>query len=154
MRLTDDIIPIESQLLVRETRLIQNRTYLATSSHSRLAVLLAAELALALNCIVGDYFIFRSMAIIDLVRSRFGLSERIVRALMDSASHFTVAFLSWFIATYAASHTIPNRSFSIKELFIVGLMASLIDIDHFVAAKSTSLLKAISLPKRPFLHNR
>lgn len=151
-------IPFQSQL-VREHRLLHNRTYLQ-SSQSRLIVLIVAELVLALNCIIGDYFIFRSMTIIDLVRSHIGLSERLVRALMDSASHFFVAFASWFIATYAttSSSSQVNSSsstlFSIKDVFIVGLMAMFIDIDHFLEARSTSLLQAISLPKRPFLHNR
>ena len=141
-------IPLQSQL-IRETRLFQNRTYLY-ANQQRFLLLLSAEILLALNCLIGDYYIFHSTALIDIIRYRFGFSERLVRALMDNASHFTVAFISWFIASYQTDDT----SFSYKEVFFVGLMASLIDLDHFLAAGSMSLDSAINLPKRPFLHNR
>lgn len=144
-------IPLQSQL-IRETRLLQNRNYLY-ANQQRLLVLLSAEIILALNCLIGDYYIFNSNSLIDLIRHRFGLSERLVRALMDNASHFTVAFLSWFIATYQVDSS-STTSFSFKGIFFAGLMASIIDIDHFLAAGSMRLESAISLPKRPFLHNR
>jgi hypothetical protein len=56
-----------------------------------------------------------------------------------------VGILSWSIICY------PNLEF--YEVLASGFLASIIDIDHFVSAKSFQLIDAISLDKRPFLHN-
>ncbi len=45
------------------------------------------------------------------------------------------------------------QKFEIKSLIIVFLIASLLDLDHFVVNFSFSLTKAISLPIRPITHS-
>lgn len=140
------LIGISNSLqLVRDTRLLENRTFLH-SNQNRFLIILLAELTLALNLIIGDYYIFHSMQLINyLLQLRIGLSERLVRAIMDNGSHFTVAMLTWLI--------LSSPVINLKEILLTGLMASLIDLDHFLAARSMSLQHAIELPKRPFLHN-
>lgn len=100
---------------------------------------------LGLICIIGDYYVFDTNSLINLVNKRLGFSERLIRALMDNGCHSLIGALSWFIITY------PNTNF--LEFILSGFLSSIIDIDHFLSAKSFSLLDAISLPKRPFLHN-
>lgn len=114
--------------------------------NKRNVVLVLAEVSLALLCIIGDYYIFDTDKLIKLVNRVVGLSERLVRAMMDNASHSLVAQASWFIATY------PNR-FNLVEMIACGLIASLLDLDHFISAGSTRLVDAVSLSQRPFAHN-
>lgn len=108
-------------------------------------VLGLAEVILALNCIIGDYYIFDSDKLVNLITINVGLSQRLVRAMMDNGSHSFIGILSWFIISY------PN--ISLIELAVSGLFSSFIDLDHFISARSFSLINATSLPKRPFLHN-
>ncbi len=53
--------------------------------------------------------------------------------------------MSWSIVTY------PNLD--VYELLLSASIGSLIDLDHFISAKSLRLIDAISLNERPFLHN-
>jgi hypothetical protein len=59
-------------------------------------------------------------------------SSDILRALFDNSGHGTIAFLSWL-----AVAGINNRGFA--ESVLCGVMASAIDLDHFVMAKSYTL---------------
>lgn len=94
-------IPFKSQL-IRETRLLHNHAYIYTNQY-RLVIIILAELVLALNCIIGDFYIFHTNDFIDIIRSTLGLSERFVRAIMDNGSHFTIAAISWFILIFSSS---------------------------------------------------
>lgn len=129
--------------IVRENRLRTNGNLL---SGERVYVLLLAELLLTLNIIIGDYYIFESDKLIVRLSSFSGLSERMWRAAMDNFSHFFVAAMSWFIISY-------RNGLNGKELLISGSIGSLIDVDHFITAKSFYLKDAISLSGRPFFHN-
>ncbi len=108
-------------------------------------VILLAETLLLLLLVIGDYFIFDSTRLIILISKISGLSERLTRALMDNTSHSLVGLISWFIVTFP--------KISVTELLFAGIFSSIIDIDHFISAKSFYLNDAISLPTRPFLHN-
>ncbi len=108
-------------------------------------VLLLTELILAFICTVGDYFVFDSLHIINIINQIVGLSERLTRALLDNSAHSLVGIISWFLITY------PR--WNLYELILSGVVASLIDLDHFISARSFSLLDAISLSSRPFFHN-
>ena len=108
-------------------------------------LLLFAEVSLAFICTIGDYYIFDSIKVIELVHRYLGFSERLTRALMDNCAHSSVGILSWLIIAY------PNCSF--LELALAGFFASILDLDHFINAKSLSLQDAISLGSRPFMHN-
>lgn len=111
----------------------------------KLYALFSFETALLLLIIIGDYFIFDSAIFITRLGSTFGLSHRLLRALMDNSSHLLVGVLSWCIIAF------PKLKF--YEVLAVGFFSSIIDIDHFISAKSFQLVDAISLENRPFLHN-
>lgn len=108
-------------------------------------IILLAETVLLLLLVIGDYFIFDSPHLVTPISQLSGFSQRLIRALMDNATHTLVGLISWFIIVYPKVST--------GELLAVGFFSSIIDIDHFISAKSFSLIDAISLPTRPFLHN-
>lgn len=107
--------------------------------------IILAEISLTLIIIIGDYYIFESLKLIQFLNKLIGLSERFTRALLDNSSHCAISIISWSICTY------PNLN--IYEILATGMIGSLIDLDHFISAKSFQLIDAISLEKRPFLHN-
>lgn len=113
--------------------------------NSKTSFLLLFEVALLLLVIIGDYYIFDTLVLISKLNQISNLSDRIIRALMDNASHLLIGLLSWCIISYP--------KLTITELFLVSFFSSIIDIDHFISARSFSLSHAISLPSRPFLHN-
>ncbi|XP_075227402.1 transmembrane protein 267 isoform X1 [Lycorma delicatula] len=88
-----------------------------------------------LTAIIGDYLLKK------FVRD-------LIRGIIDSTTHGIIGLLSWFIVTLH----IRNR-YSKYEIFCCGIFASLIDIDHFIKAKSFRLKHAMHLAEvRPFLH--
>jgi hypothetical protein len=123
--------------ILNNTRILANKRYIL--------FLIIVEFILALNCIIGDYLIFDTNKLIETLNVNIGLSQRLIRALLDNSSHSFIGVCSWFLITY------PNLD--LQELICSGLIASLIDLDHFISAKSFSLLDVISLSNRPFLHN-
>lgn len=124
-------------------KVLNNRNVLL---NSRSAFILVTEIGLLLLMIIGDYYIFdTTYLILKISQALHFLSERLVRALMDNASHCLVGVLSWCIITYP--------KLVLNEILVVGFLSSIIDIDHFISARSTSLHDAISLANRPFLHN-
>lgn len=86
------------------------------------------------SCLVGDYV---------LVKVSDKGTPIIVRACVDSVTHATIAVLSWKIAVDGVA----------REVMFCGLLASLVDVDHFIMAKSFSLADAVSLGSRPPFHN-
>lgn len=69
----------------------------------------------------------------------------LLKALVDNSTHVIVAVFSWLIVVlkcHKRSSMIVN---SIFELFLSGILASVIDIDHFVLAKSFKLKVSSSL---------
>lgn len=85
-------------------------------------------LFLVIVCIVGDNILLVT-----------GSSQDITKALVDNLTHFLVAVISWLIvllACHLRSSLIIN---SVIELFLCGFIASIIDVDHFLMAKSLKL---------------
>ncbi|XP_054715012.1 transmembrane protein 267-like [Uloborus diversus] len=71
------------------------------------------------------------------------------KAIVDSSCHMLIANISWLIFISWEKLTFT----SVWETLLCGILASLIDSDHFVTAKSLQLRDAVNLPSRPFLHN-
>lgn len=111
----------------------------------KIFVLSITELILGLNCLVGDYFIFKNDTLIRKISELSGFGHGFIRALMDNGSHGFIGFLSWFVVIY------PN--IDVNQLIISGLISSFIDVDHFISARSFKLQDVTSLSQRPFLHN-
>lgn len=65
-------------------------------------------------------------------RTRTG---RILAALRDNLSHSLLAVLTWSISLNFDKLTVSD----LRHLLLAGLAASLIDVDHFLAARSFSL---------------
>ena len=105
----------------------------------------SGEFSLVLICLIGDYYIFESKLVIDLLKKILFFKENLLRALMDNASHGLIGLISWLVVSY------PNTD--IYELIASGAIASFIDLDHFISARSLYLSDATSLSTRPFLHN-
>jgi hypothetical protein len=119
----------------------------SNSKNKSFLFIACAETFLVLLCVFGDYYVFQSLSLINLflIKSVSILNETLVRALLDNIIHGLIGFVSWSIITY------PNLNYF--ELVVCWLLASIIDVDHFLSAKSLRLIDAISLQKRPFLHN-
>ena len=110
-----------------------------------LIFLTLVETALMLVCILGDYFIFDSGKLVNFVSINLNVKPLYVKALMDNGSHLIIGVLSWIVVCY------PR--IDVHGLAGVALLSSIIDIDHFINAKSFYLVNAISMENRPFLHN-
>lgn len=76
-----------------------------------------------------------------------------LRAIIDSFTHGIIGSLSWLIVlfrTQSARNYIINHN---VELILSGCFASIIDLDHFITARSLRLSDAMSLGvRRPPLH--
>lgn len=107
------------------------------------------QLTLIVCILLGDYHTIVAFphGLIDYLSRRLSLTERSARALIDNLVHFLVAQLAWLIIAY------PIIENPFGEPFLVGLLASLIDLDHFVQAKSFRLVAACNLQRRAFLHD-
>ncbi len=103
------------------------------------------EFILAFYCVLCDYLIFKSNKLRQHISNLSGIDLRIITVLMDNASHAFIALMSWFIIR------IPKVP--VKELLLSAFIGSIIDIDHFLSAKSFSFDSALSLHSRPFMHN-
>lgn len=93
---------------------------------------------LVLIATVGDYIVVHS-------------SAELYKALFDNATHALVGGICWLIV--AINHKQTQSAYAIYEVFLCTMIASLIDLDHFVAAKSLNLKDATQLKQRPPLHS-
>ena len=109
--------------------------------------LLGIEVFLAVSCILGDYYVFQSLSLINLFlfRNVSILNEAILRAFLDNFIHGLIGLVSWFIVIYP--------QFKFYELMAAWFFASILDIDHFISARSFRIADVGSLQKRPFFHN-
>ncbi|UXI22304.1 hypothetical protein NH340_JMT08247 [Sarcoptes scabiei] len=114
-----------------------------------------------------NYGLFLIFAMIgEHLANRIGSSSNIVHkylfAIIDNLIHSMHSFLSWQIliglklfdqrfSTFLVTQ--QNRLRIIKDLLLTALMASMIDLDHFIEAKSFSILAVQKLRNRPFMHN-
>jgi hypothetical protein len=108
-------------------------------------VIILLETTLLCLILIGDYFIFDSNTLISIINKYSGIKQGLIRALMDNLSHMFIGVLSWLIISYPKINT--------NEIILAAFCSSIIDIDHFIAARSFKLNDAISLANRPFLHN-
>ncbi|KAK7864011.1 hypothetical protein R5R35_000117 [Gryllus longicercus] len=70
------------------------------------------------------------------------------RAVADSCTHCFIGILSWLIVSLHNKSELGH----FYETCACGFLSSLIDIDHFIAARSVKLTDALNLTSRPFLH--
>lgn len=74
----------------------------------------------------------------------------VYKAFADNITHALIGFLGWNIVSLNIKYS--NTLYLLVDSILCLLIASLIDMDHFCAAKSISLQDATSLNHRPFLH--
>ncbi|CAG9854602.1 unnamed protein product [Phyllotreta striolata] len=98
-----------------------------------------STLLIVVTAIVGDYVVAYSKL-------------HVFQALFDNATHFTIGGLCWFIVCLHSNSRGVGSTRKIVEIACCSLLSSLIDVDHFVEAKSISLKNATNLKRRPFLH--
>ncbi|XP_022914262.2 transmembrane protein 267, partial [Onthophagus taurus] len=72
------------------------------------------------------------------------------KAFFDNATHAVVGGLSWLIV--CVNQRSRSSFYTLLEVVVCTCIASLIDVDHFIVAKSFNLKNATNLDKRPFLH--
>lgn len=70
-----------------------------------------------------------------------------LRALADNATHGFVALLCWVMVSGR-----PLRAVGFQESILCGLFGCVVDVDHFLAARSLKIEDATNLGRRPFLH--
>ncbi|KAM6902970.1 transmembrane protein 267 [Xenentodon cancila] len=97
---------------------------------------LLASAGLGMFCVVADHALQLSV-----IQHHLWL-----RATLDNATHGLVGLWSWAIVIGL------RKKSDLYEVLLAGLLASVIDLDHFYMAGSLSLKAAVSLPQRPPLH--
>ncbi|KAK0168361.1 hypothetical protein PV327_002172 [Microctonus hyperodae] len=75
--------------------------------------------------------------------------DMVIRAISDNLTHGLVAGISWLLVTVINQHSIINN---IPCIVLCATISSLIDIDHFIEARSWKLNAATNLERRPILH--
>lgn len=74
-------------------------------------------------------------------------SHQLLKCISDNSTHLFIAVISWMF--------IEELDFSVilfGSPLLCGMMASFVDLDHFVAARSFTIHEATSLSFRPILH--
>ncbi|XP_013162575.1 PREDICTED: transmembrane protein C5orf28 homolog [Papilio xuthus] len=95
---------------------------------------------LCLSAIIGDYVVFRS---------KYSESQ-VFRAFSDSSVHAIIGLISGMLFfTYDIGLTTQAR---IYNVIFCTILSSLIDIDHFIAARSFKLKDATNLKQRGIFH--
>uniref|UniRef100_A0A3P8S0D5 Transmembrane protein 267 n=1 Tax=Amphiprion percula TaxID=161767 RepID=A0A3P8S0D5_AMPPE len=97
---------------------------------------LLASAGLGMFCVVADHALQLSVIQHNLW----------LRAALDNATHGLVGLWSWAVVIGL------RKKSDLYEVLLAGLLASIIDLDHFYMAGSLSLKAAVSLPQRPPLH--
>ncbi|KAJ6645286.1 Transmembrane protein, partial [Pseudolycoriella hygida] len=90
-------------------------------------------------CVFGDF-------VVELFQN-----TRVLRAFFDNLTHGAVGSLAAFIIVNEFRDKITVTEHTVLILFCF-VVASLIDVDHFIHAKSFSLKAATTLTARAFLH--
>ncbi|XP_055845553.1 transmembrane protein 267 [Episyrphus balteatus] len=91
-----------------------------------------------ITCLLGDNFV-------ELTQ------HPLLRALLDNATHAVIGALSG-IAFVVQFYDRTSNLFGWLLIFICFSVSALIDVDHFVEARSWNLEDATNLLRRPFLH--
>ena len=79
------------------------------------------------------------------------VKDVVLRPLIDNISHGVIACLVWLTAS-STSDRKALLTVALYETIVCGLFGCLIDVDHFLSAKSFSLHAATHLSHRPFGH--
>ncbi|EEB13699.1 conserved hypothetical protein [Pediculus humanus corporis] len=97
-------------------------------------------------------FLSLSIAMLALVgdKNSENQNNRLVAAICDNSTHGLIGAFTW-IGMFISKTSNPSIGF-IAEILLCGMFSSLMDLDHFVAAKSFYLRDAVNLKNRPFLH--
>jgi len=95
-----------------------------------------------------------SLVLVEVIADKIVASQSVlpvkICVILDNGVHGLIAALSWLIVIdYRQNLPFPG----IFEVLICACLASVIDIDHFIAAKSMSLNDAMHLTKRPLFHS-
>ena len=92
-----------------------------------LVPLLILEILLTCVCLLGDQLLF-------------DLEDGLLKALSDNITHILISVFSWFIIIYDLKTPLKeNAQTSLVQCVAAAAIASLIDIDHFIMAKSIHL---------------
>ena len=92
-----------------------------------LVPLLILELLLLGACLLGDQLLG-------------DLEDGLLKALSDNITHILIGVLSWFIIIYNVKTTlIENLQSSLVQCIAAAATSSLIDVDHFIMARSFHL---------------
>ncbi|XP_013775206.1 transmembrane protein 267-like [Limulus polyphemus] len=81
-----------------------------------------------------------------------------LRALIDNITHGLIAVISWVLVAVSGTATRSDEPSSIflksllAEALLCGLIACVVDLDHFMMAKSFRLKDALNLGSRPPFH--
>ncbi|XP_014291058.1 transmembrane protein 267 isoform X2 [Halyomorpha halys] len=76
-----------------------------------------------------------------------------IKAIIDSTTHGSVALFSWAVVVFNSNSIHDLKVFHCAEILGCGAIASLIDVDHFLAARSFRLQDALQLSRRPPFHS-
>merc|ERR1712012_974955 len=110
------------------------------SSLSDVIHLIVLECFLLSVCLIGDHILFTCQ-------------DSVIKAVSDNLTHASVGLISWIIIIFRSSMSIiSNVKTNCSWILAAGLLSSLIDLDHFVAAHSLHLDNATHLTSRPLLH--
>lgn len=122
------------------------------------------EVLLLFICLTGDY-LPRTNTVSQLIDKYYGL-----KAVLDNLVHGLVGFLSWAVvieldlaslifpvvsSSEGSSKTLsggPDPDVHLITCFLSMVLAMIVDIDHFVMARSWRLKDALSLSGRPPFH--
>lgn len=83
-------------------------------------------------------------------KNSMGQEDRLSAAIVDNFSHAAIGFLTW-LGVLCAEPSFKIKS-HILEFLLCAIVSSIIDLDHFIEAKSFSLKDAVSISNRPFMH--
>ncbi|XP_077441689.1 transmembrane protein 267 [Vanacampus margaritifer] len=97
---------------------------------------LLASAGLGVFCVAADHALQ-----LPLIQHHLWL-----RAALDNGTHAIVGLWSWAVVIGL------RKKSDVYEVLLAGLLASIIDLDHFYMAGSLSLKAAVSLPQRPPFH--
>lgn len=89
---------------------------------------------ISFTLIIISFFIGLTAVCGDSVENKLNTPWAI--AFVDNATHALIGCLSWLSVSLGKSATVRNNSVSFKETILCGLLASLIDVDHFLTAAS------------------
>ncbi len=102
-----------------------------------------------------------SAAFLDQLTSSPPIPSGLPAAMADNLAHMAIGAITW-AAVLVNEADIARRDLILSHLFraspalevlLCAAVASLVDADHFLAARSLRLEDATSLERRPFLHN-